>query len=84
MEFPVFVKYSNNKHFFKITALDTFLELTVYAKAYSVFAFQAKTFVDRNLIADLIELKTGIEISSEEEYEKQLNLLIDNGAKKLS
>jgi len=84
MEFPVFVKYSNNKHFFKITAPDTFVELTVYANAYSLFTFQAKTFVDRNLINDLLEMKTGVEKSSKEEYELVLGQLVESGAKKLS
>ena len=78
----MFVKYSNNKHFFKITALDSFVELTVFPNAYSLFAFSAKTFVDRNLIMDLITLKEGVELSSRTEFELTLKTLEEKGAKK--
>lgn len=83
MEFPIFVKYSNNKNFFKITSPESFTELTIYSNAYSVFNFKAKTFVDRNLIADLIALKQGVEQSSEKEFEQKLISLKDAGAKEM-
>lgn len=78
MNFPVYVKYTNNKHFFKIESFDKMQELSLFTNAYSLTNFKAKTFVDRNVISDLLELShAGVASSSEEEFERQLMAVKD-------
>lgn len=85
MEFPKYVKYSNQKHFFKIISNDCFEELMIYPKAYSLIAFEAKTFVDRNVISDLLlPNQTHVQSSSKQEFEDKLKELKAKGVKQLS
>jgi hypothetical protein len=79
------VKYCNDKHFFKILSESAFEELSVFFMAYSITPFTAKTFVDRNLIQDLIhQTNEGIALSSQQEYDKKVAELETKDWKKLA
>jgi hypothetical protein len=74
MEFPIYRKYKNNKHFFKIISMDEFEELSFIGKKLIVTLHQATILPDRNFMSDLInDIGNTAEIATEEEYLKTLN-----------
>ena len=73
MHFPIFRKYKNNKHFFKIISVNEFEELSFIGKKLMITKHKASILPDRNFISDLIHDVGNIcEIASEEEYQKNL------------
>ncbi len=57
--FPVYRKYPHNKSYFKVLTPDTFEEVQVIGRYYSVHRFTAKILPDRNLISDMLDLSQG-------------------------
>ncbi len=77
-DFPVYRKYPNNKSYFKVLSPDTFEEVLVMGRYYSVHRFTAKILPDRNLISDMLDLSQGHwVISDESEHEAFLTDCID-------
>ncbi len=71
--YPIYLKYSNNKSFFKITAADAFEELQVMPSAYSIHRIKATTLPDRNYIHDMVQNEgERWEAITQEEYQSQL------------
>jgi hypothetical protein len=52
--FPQYRKYSGHKTWFKIVSETEMQELKVLGEFYNHTTFKATTFVDRNLISDMI------------------------------
>lgn len=75
MEFPIYRKYKNNKHFFKIISMDEFEELSFIGKKLIVTLHQATILPDRNFVSDLLhDIGNTSEIATEEEYQQILTL----------
>jgi hypothetical protein len=75
VEFPIYRKYKNNKHFFKIMSMDEFEELSFIGKKLIVTLHQATILPDRNFISDLLhDIGNTAEIATEEEYQQILTL----------
>jgi len=73
--FPVYRKYKNNKHFFKIMNSSEFEELSFIGSKLLVTKHVANILPDRNFIHDLLhDVGNTCETSTQEEYEQQLNL----------
>lgn len=73
MEFPVYRKYPNEKHFFRIRSETAFDELFIMGSRYGLYEKEAKTYPDRIFIQDMLEMKDGNWAeSSEEEFENAL------------
>ncbi len=73
MIFPVYRKYRNNKHFFKIMSHSEFEEISFIGKKAIVTKHTAKILPDRNLVADLLnDVGNTAERSTKEEYESHL------------
>jgi len=71
--FPTYRKYSNNKHFFKITNENEFEEISFIGSKSIVTKHVAKIFPDKNFIFDLLhDLGNTANLSSKEEYESKL------------
>ena len=70
--FPVFRKYKNNKHFFKIISENEFDEISFIGSKVIVTKHLAKILPDRNLISDLLHDNNFAEKSNQEEYESYL------------
>lgn len=74
MQFPVFRKYKNNKHFFKIISNDEFEELSFIGKKIIITLHKATILPDRNFISDLLhDIGNTAELATEEEYQNELN-----------
>ncbi len=75
MEFPIYRKYKNHKHFFKIMSMDEFEELSFIGKKLIITLHQATILPDRNFISDLLhDIGNTAEIATEEEYQQILTL----------
>lgn len=75
MEFPIYRKYKNNKHFFKIMSMDEFEELSFIGKKLIVTLHRVTILPDRNFISDLLhDIGNTAEIATEEEYQRILTL----------
>jgi len=74
MEFPQYRKYSNNKGFFKVLSLEKFEEIQIMGAKSFHTVFEAKTFVDRNLIQDMLDCKEGRWLTIESREYDQLSL----------
>ena len=73
MEFPIYRKYKNNKHFFKIISMDEFEELSFIGKKLIVTLHQVTILPDRNFMSDLLyDIGNTAEIAKEEEYQQIL------------
>jgi hypothetical protein len=73
MEFPQYRKYSNDKGFFKVLSFESFEEIQIMGSKSIHTAFEAKTFVDRNLIQDMLDCADeGWEFINETEFERVL------------
>ena len=71
MQFPIYRKYKNNKHFFKIINNEEFEELSFIGKKLIITQLKATILPDRNFISDLIrDVGNTSEICTEEEYQK--------------
>ncbi len=74
MEFPVYRKYKNNKHFFKLISANEFEELSFIGKKLIITPHKATILPDRNFMFDLLnDIGHTCELSTAEEYEYQLN-----------
>ncbi|HET6245751.1 MAG: hypothetical protein H0V01_05040 [Bacteroidetes bacterium] len=80
INFPVYIKYSDNKSWFKINSVNEFEELKVSGKYYSVITYQAKILPDRNFIYDLTYGEIGVKVTKIQ-YDKQLKYCLENLAK---
>ena len=75
MKFPIYRKYKNNKHFFKIISMDEFEEISFIGKKLIVTLHQVIILPDRNFISDLLnDIGNTAEIATEEEYQQILTL----------
>lgn len=75
MKFPIYRKYKNNKHFFKIMSMDEFEEISFIGKKLIVTLHQVTILPDRNFISDLLhDIGNTAEIATEEEYQQILTL----------
>lgn len=73
MNFPQFRKYVNGKGFFRIDSPDRFTEIQLMGSKRWTTEFEAKTFVDRHLIQDLLDCADGRwEVIEEREFSEQL------------
>ncbi len=73
MDFPVYRKYPNEKHFFRIHSHEEFEELFIMGSRYGLRRKKADTYPDRLLIQDMLNKKDGNWLaSSEEEFEDAL------------
>lgn len=71
--FPVYRKYKNNKHFFKIINENEFEEISFIGSKILIEKHLAKILPDRNFIYDLLhDIGNTCELSSKEEYESYL------------
>jgi len=71
--FPQYRKFSNHKTWFKIISETEMQELKVLGGFYNHSVFKAVTFVDRNLISDMIfNLDHHWEVITEYEFERNL------------
>ncbi len=78
-EFPQYRKYPNEKAFFKITSETVFEELTILGKNYGLMQVEAKNFLDRHLINDMIGLMGNNWIAiGADEYESKLKYCQEN------
>lgn len=75
MKFPIYRKYKNNNHFFKIMSMDEFEEISFIGKKLIVTLHQVTILPDRNFISDLLhDIGNTAEIATEEEYQQILTL----------
>lgn len=75
MKFPIYRKYKNNKHFFKIMSMNEFEEISFIGKKLIVTLHQVIILPDRNFISDLLnDIGNTAEIATEEEYQQILTL----------
>ena len=70
--FPIYRKYKNNKHFFKIISESEFEEISFIGSKVIVTKHLAKILPDRNLISDLLHDSSFAEQSTQTEYESYL------------
>lgn len=71
--FPQYRKFSEHKTWFKIVSETEMQELKVLGEFYNYANFKAITFVDRNLISDMIfNLENHWEVITEYEFERNL------------
>ncbi len=72
-QFPIYLKYPNNKTFFRIVDDASFDQLDIIGTGYHLFHFKANVYPDRLLILDMTENKEGYWLeSSAAEWEEQL------------
>jgi hypothetical protein len=76
IQFPLYRKYKNNKHFFKVISAKEFEEIQIVGSKRIVRTIHAKILPEMNQVYDLVYNyeKFGSEIDPEE-YEKQLSLV---------
>jgi hypothetical protein len=78
-DFPQYRKYSHDRTYFKILSETSFEELNIMGTNYSINPFTAQTFVDRNLIADMIENReNNWEVIGNEEYNEKMEFCLQN------
>lgn len=71
--FPQYRSFSDHKTWFKIVSETEMQELKVLGEFYNHTTFKAITFVDRNLISDMIfNLENHWEVITEYEFERNL------------
>lgn len=77
--FPQYRKFSDHKTWFKIVSETEMQELKVLGEFYNHTIFKATTFVDRNLISDMIyNLENHWEVITEYEFERNLEICKKN------
>jgi hypothetical protein len=78
-KFPKYRKYNNGKSFFKILSASQLMELQIIGSSFQVYELIAQIYPDKLFIQDLLSLEaTGIENSSEEEFNLKLNSAREN------
>jgi len=78
MDFPVYLKFENEKHFFKILSDSEFEEITVIGNKYDIFLFKAEIYPDKVRIQEMIKNETNYWVPiAEEEYLKIRSLKLD-------
>lgn len=71
MVFPVYRKRVNDKHYYRIDGVESFVELQVVGDKVFQFEFSAKIYPDKVMINDMLNLNDyGIVEISEGEYQK--------------
>jgi|TARA_B110000879_G_scaffold212135_1_gene307096 hypothetical protein len=55
MGFPIYLKFNNDKHFFKILSHTEFEEITVIGDKYDIFLFKAEIYPDKVRIQDMLK-----------------------------
>ncbi|GAB5539316.1 MAG: hypothetical protein Salg2KO_14190 [Salibacteraceae bacterium] len=60
MTFPVYRKYTNGQSLFKIVSHTEFIELKRFRNSWDRYEFEAKIFPDKQLIADMIEMRDAL------------------------
>ncbi len=72
--FPVYIKYKNNKNFFKLISNEEFEELTILGSKYFLTHKKASVHPDRIFILDLLNNTfENTKKISPEDFELQLN-----------
>ncbi|MAZ37276.1 MAG: hypothetical protein K0U33_00705 [Bacteroidetes bacterium] len=78
MDFPVYLKFENEKHFFKILSDSEFEEITVIGNKYDIFLFKAEIYPDKVRIQEMIKNENNYWVPiAEEEYLKIRSLKLD-------
>ncbi|MDA7730485.1 hypothetical protein N8833_01820 [Salibacteraceae bacterium] len=78
MDFPVYLKFENEKHFFKILSDSEFEEITVIGNKYDIFLFKAEIYPDKLRIQEMIKNENNYWVPiAEEEYLKIRSLKLD-------
>lgn len=73
MNYPLYRKYSNHKHYFKINRVDEFEELVLIGERVIHSIKKVTILPDRNFISDLIHASfEGIIASNEQEFSSLL------------
>lgn len=73
ISFPLYLKYPNNKSFFKLHSAEQFEELQLIGKKYALHTITVKILPERVLIGDMIANENGLyQASSAEEWSAQL------------
>lgn len=79
IKFPLYRKYPHEKTYFKIFDQETFDQLEIIGKRYSLSRFTAKVHPDRVFIQDLIYINGAHWLSiDEKEYEEKLKFCQEN------
>jgi len=78
MDFPVYLKFENEKHFFKILSDSEFEEITVIGNKYDIFLFKAEIYPDKVRIQEMIKNENNYWVPiAVEEYLKIRSLKLD-------
>jgi hypothetical protein len=78
MHFPIFRKYLNGKSYFKIYSEDSFEELKITGKHFSLTQIKTSTLPERNFLADMLhEYHLYWEDISAAQYESMKQYCID-------
>jgi hypothetical protein len=78
MDFPVYLKFENEKHYFKILSDSEFEEITVIGNKYDIFLFKAEIYPDKVRIQEMIKNENNYWVPiAEEEYLKIRSLKLD-------
>ena len=73
MQFPIYRKYSNNKVFFRVISEDAFDEISLIGSKTVLQHIKATTYAEKLYIMDMIEMREGNWLeSNEEEFDKSL------------
>jgi len=78
MDFPVYLKFENEKHYFKILSDSEFEEITVIGNKYDIFLFKAEIYPDKVRIQEMIKNENNYWVPiAVEEYLKIRSLKLD-------
>ncbi len=74
ISFPVYRKYKNNKHFFKVISKNSFEEIQIIGSKISVKQIDAKQLPELNYVYDLVYNYKNFAVEiTEKEYSEILN-----------
>lgn len=75
-EFPRWLKYSNEKHYFKIESEKQFEEIYKMGGLWKKHTVAVRTFADRNFLEHLLKVDgAGVIETTEAEYEEKNKLV---------
>ena len=77
MTFPIYRKLSNDKSYYKIVSVESFIELQRIGSKTKKHTLIAKQYPEKLLIQDMISLSNGYLSSNETEFES-LDQLVEN------
>lgn len=73
MDFPVYLKYANNRSYFKVLSPEEFTEIKLIGNYYDLVSIKASILPERVYIEDMLKNEGGFwSVSSKEEFESIL------------